>query len=130
MAFDNVVKTLIDELKNSIQCQTVIGEPIKAGKVTLIPVSKVTFGFGAGGGEKKKLPGFGAGTGGGASIEPVAFISISENDVKVLPLSKKEKWMDKLLDAENYEKLNKVIKKIIKGDGGQEDVNDDNKEEN
>ncbi|MCK9475123.1 MAG: sporulation protein [Candidatus Muirbacterium halophilum] len=115
MALNDVVKTLIDELKNSIQCQTVIGNPIVAGEITIIPVSKVSFGFAAGGGEKKKLPGFGAGTGGGASVEPVAFIVISGNDVKVMGLKKSDKWMDKLLDPENYEKLNEVFKKIKKG---------------
>ncbi|MFA7577436.1 MAG: spore germination protein GerW family protein [Candidatus Muiribacteriota bacterium] len=116
MAFDNVVKTLIDELKNSIQTQTVVGEPIVAGNVTIIPVSKVSFGFAAGGGEKKKLPGFGAGTGGGASIEPVAFIAITGDDVRVLPVQKGGKWVDKLLDPENYEQLNKVIRKILNKD--------------
>ncbi|MCK9225668.1 MAG: sporulation protein [Candidatus Muirbacterium halophilum] len=115
MALNDVVKTLIDELKNSIQCQTVIGNPIVAGEITIIPVSKVSFGFAAGDGEKKKLPGFGAGTGGGASVEPVAFIVISGNDVKVMGLKKSDKWMDKLLDPENYEKLNEVFKKIKKG---------------
>jgi uncharacterized spore protein YtfJ len=115
MALNDVVKTLIDELKNSIQCQTVVGNPITAGDVTIIPVSKVSFGFAAGGGEKKKLPGFGAGTGGGASVEPVAFIVITGNDVKVMGLKKGDKWMDKLLDPENYEKLNEVFLKIRKG---------------
>jgi len=115
MALNDVVKTLIDELKNSIQCQTVVGNPITAGEVTIIPVSKVSFGFAAGGGEKKKLPGFGAGTGGGASVEPVAFIVITGNDVKVMGLKKGDKWMDKLLDPDNYEKLNEVFQKIRNG---------------
>jgi sporulation protein YtfJ len=112
MAIDNLIKTMIDELKKSIQCQTVVGDPITAGDVTVIPVSKVSFGFAAGGGEKKKTPNFGAGTGGGATIEPVAFIVISKDGVKLLPLKKTDKWIDKLLDPENYEKLNEVFEKI------------------
>lgn len=115
MALNDIVKTLIDELKNSIQCETVIGKPVSAGDVTIIPVSKVSFGFAAGGGEKKKLPGFGAGTGGGASIEPVAFIVINGDDVKVMGLKKGDKWMDKLLDPDNYEKLNDVFQKMRSG---------------
>ncbi len=112
MSLNDVVKTLINELKDTIQCQTVVGDPVVSGDITLIPVSKVSFGFGAGGGDKKKLPGFGAGTGGGASIEPIAFIVINGDDVKMLRMKKGEKWVDKLLDAENYEKLSKVFSKI------------------
>ncbi|PLX15370.1 MAG: sporulation protein [Candidatus Muiribacterium halophilum] len=113
MALDNIVKTLIEQLKDSIQCQTVVGQPVQAGDTTIIPVSKVSFGFAAGGGEKKKLPGFGAGTGGGASVEPVAFIVVQGDQVRLLPVNKGGKWMDKLLDPENYERLNEVFSKII-----------------
>ena len=45
------------ELHRIVQTQTVIGEPVKAGDLTLIPVSKITFGFGAGGGETEKAQG-------------------------------------------------------------------------
>jgi len=118
MALDNIVKTLIEQLKGSIQCQTVVGQPVQAGDTTLIPVSKVSFGFAAGGGDKRKLPGSGAGTGGGASVEPVAFVVVQGDSVKLLRMNKEGKWMDKLLDPENYERLNEVFTKIIGENSG------------
>ena len=75
MALSDVIKTALDQLQYIAKTETVVGEPIKAGEVTLIPVSKVSIGFAAGGGGGKETQaGSGAGTGGGVNVTPIAFI--------------------------------------------------------
>ena len=61
-SLESLVERVLGELHHIVQTQTVVGEPVTAGPVTLIPVSKISMGFGAGGGEGKQH----AGTGGGA----------------------------------------------------------------
>jgi uncharacterized spore protein YtfJ len=85
-SLESLVQRVIGELHHIVQTQTVVGEPVSAGPVTLIPVSKISMGFGAGGGEGKQH----AGTGGGASVEPIGFIVVHE-DGKVEMMTLKEK---------------------------------------
>ncbi|MCK4551189.1 MAG: GerW family sporulation protein, partial [Candidatus Aenigmarchaeota archaeon] len=72
---------------------TVVGKPQVIEGTTLIPVNKISFGFGAGGGEgtgkEKEGSGEGSGTGAGAGVEPVAFIAVDKNGIKVYQLKHK-----------------------------------------
>jgi len=85
-SLESLVQRVLGELHHIVRTQTVVGEPVSAGPVTLIPVSKISMGFGAGGGEGKQH----AGTGGGASVEPIGFIVVHE-DGKVEMMTLKEK---------------------------------------
>lgn len=74
-------------LRTLIDSNSVIGSPITTPDgATILPVSKVSFGFGTGGSDlpasQKEL--FGGGTGGGVSITPIAFLVIRDGDVKLL----------------------------------------------
>jgi len=92
MKVDEILKTVTEEIANMISAKTVIGEHITAEGRTIIPVTKVSFGFGSGGGEGKGKggnEGFGGGGGGGGVIEPVAFLVISKEDVKVYSVKEK-----------------------------------------
>jgi len=110
MAIDSLIKTVLSELQVAINSKTVIGDPITVQNWTVIPVTKVSFGFGAGGGEgKKETVGFGGGSGGGASIEPVAFIAVSPSEVKLISLKGKDSVWEKLLNADTAEKLYQKI---------------------
>ena len=101
---EGLMTSAMDSIRNMIDVNTIIGEPIETiSNVIIIPVSKVGFGFAAGGSEFKgeaineynkkekeeqiqyKLP-FGGGSGAGVSINPVAFIVIQENNVRLLPI--------------------------------------------
>jgi uncharacterized spore protein YtfJ len=76
------------ELHRIVQTETVIGTPVKAGELTIIPVSKISFGFAAGGGQDQKGQ---SGTGGGASVEPIAFMVIDgSGKVQIMTLNDKE----------------------------------------
>jgi uncharacterized spore protein YtfJ len=94
---NNVVEILqgvVGELKQMAQSESIIGDPITVGDKTVIPVVKLSVGFGAGGGQgedEKKRAGFGGGGGGGASIEPAAFIIMDKDGITLLP-AKKGSW--------------------------------------
>ncbi len=97
MSLSDVIKTALDQINYIAKTETVIGEPIRAGSVTLIPVSKISIGFAAGGAGDEKKSGSGAGTGGGVTITPVAFISIIDDRVQVHPFEKNDPSLAKIL---------------------------------
>ena len=120
---DNNIKDLISaamsSIKSIVEVNTIIGEPVTAADGTMIiPVTKVSCGFGAGGCE---LPGknnqtqtnypFGGGSGGGLKVEPVAFLVICNNNVKVIPVGSSQSAIEKMLDMvpDLIDKVNQVI---------------------
>ncbi len=91
---ENLIEKVLGELHRIVQTETVIGEPVQAGKVTLIPVSRISFGFGAGGQDGKGQ----SGTGGGATVEPIAFVVIdAEGEVKIMTLKEKDASLGQLV---------------------------------
>lgn len=97
MNLTDVIKTAMDQIQYIAKTETVIGEPIRAGEVTLIPVSRISVGFAAGGAGGENKAGSGAGTGGGINITPVAFITIVNDKVQVHPVSKSDPGLAKIL---------------------------------
>lgn len=129
---EGLMLTAMDSIQDMVDVNTIIGEPIEtANNITIIPISKVSFGFAAGGSEFKgetldeytkrdkeeeiqyRLP-FGGGSGAGVSINPIAFIVVQENNVKLLPVNHTSA-VDKLLDyiPDLIEKSNSAINKCI-----------------
>ena len=95
----------MQKLREMIDANTVVGEPIAtADGITLIPVSKVSFGFVGGGSDFSQKHGgkngFGGGTGIGVNVTPVAFIVIKGTDVKFLYVNPPElSTVDRLIDT-------------------------------
>jgi len=92
MGLEDLMKEVSSELERLVSTKTVVGDAVTVGDTTIIPVTKVSFGFGTGGGEGKSKDneeGFGGGGGAGAKIEPVAFIVVSKNDVRLMSISGK-----------------------------------------
>ncbi len=113
MSLSDVIKTALDQIQYIAKTETVIGEPIQSGNVTLIPVSKISIGFAAGGGGREEKAGSGAGTGGGISVTPVAFITIIDDKVQVHPVSKGDLGLNKILAMapDLIQKIAKYMKK-------------------
>ena len=96
----------IQQIRNAVDANTVVGEPIVAGEVTLIPVSRISLGFGTGGsemgGKAPKALGenpFGGGGGAGLKVIPVCFLVVSGGMVKVLPVdAAPETSLDRVVD--------------------------------
>jgi sporulation protein YtfJ len=101
MAVEDLMKEVVTQLETMITTRTIVGEPIPAAGKTVIPISKVSFGFGSGGGEGKRGEegGFGGGGGGGAKIEPVAFLVISEDDVELVGMKGKGPDIEKIIES-------------------------------
>ena len=89
----NMLDTTIEKIKNMVSVNSVVGEPIVAGDVTIIPVSRVSVGFGGGGSDFVNKQGnggenpFGGGVGAGVKVSPVAFLIVKDGSVRVLPVA-------------------------------------------
>ena len=85
----------MEKIRSMVDVNTIIGDPIVTHDgTTLIPISKVTFGFGSGGSDFKPRNSsdtaplcFGGGGGAGVSILPVAFLIVSEGNARILPVN-------------------------------------------
>lgn len=88
---ESVVKSSIEKIRELVDVETIIGDPITTPDgVTIIPVSKVSMGVASGGSDlpsKQNKDLFGGGAGCGVSIQPIAFITISNGEVKLLQLT-------------------------------------------
>lgn len=97
-----ILSTSMENLKKLVDVDTVIGNPITTPEGTvIIPVSKVTFGFGAGGGDiptSKNASPFGGGSGGATTITPLAFLVISGGKVELLNISAPGNTIDRAID--------------------------------
>ncbi|PAV13507.1 sporulation protein [Methanosarcina spelaei] len=91
MGVEATIKEIAGELERIATTKTVVGDPITAAGKTIIPISRISMGFGAGGGEGKRdtESGYGGGGGAGAKIEPVAFIMLSEEEARIFRLSER-----------------------------------------
>ena len=130
MAIDALIKTVLSEMKVAINSKTVIGEPTVCGKWTVIPVTKVSFGFGAGGGQGKNETNFGGGSGGGATLEPVAFLVVSDKEVKLISLKERETVWERILTPEVGEKVYNKLMGIAKDSGETLEASQPSKSEN
>ena len=109
-----LMKTAMENLKEMVDVNTIVGEPVETpdGSV-ILPISKVGFGFAAGGSEfnidvepehtpvnnqnNKDKP-FGGGSGGGVSITPVAFLVVGKTGVQLLPLDSQTHIYERIID--------------------------------
>ena len=113
---ENLLGTAMEKLGGMVQVNTVVGEPIAAGAVTIVPISRVSLGFVAGGGEygaeKALEPSFGGGSGGGMSVSPMGFLTCSGQQVRYIPVNGQEP-LDKLVDMTPalLEKVENALKK-------------------
>ena len=78
-----IIGKLMEELKSVAKTETILGQEIKVGEFTLIPVSRISLGVGAGGGKgsESKKEGEGGAGGGGIMVSPVAFIVIKGGEI-------------------------------------------------
>ena len=130
---ESLMMTAMTSIQDMVDVNTIIGEPIETTNgITIIPISKVCFGFAAGGSEfsgetikeynrkdkdeeiEYKLP-FGGGAGAGVSINPVAFIVVQEDTVKLMPVDHSS-CLDKILDyvPDLMQRMSNMFNKTMK----------------
>ena len=88
----NMLQDTISKIREMVDVNNVIGEPITVDGVTIIPVSKVSVGFGGGGSDFAKNPPagehpFGGGVGGGVKVNPICFLIVKDGNVRMMPVA-------------------------------------------
>ena len=137
---EGLMTTAMNSIQDMIDVNTIIGEPIEtSNNIVIIPISKVSFGFAAGGSEFKgetideykkvdkeeaiqyRLP-FGGGSGAGVTINPVAFLVITQDNVRLMPVNHSS-CVDRLLDymPDVIEKANNIMNKHMQNKKEQTD---------
>lgn len=114
---NGVMDSTIDKIRSVIDSETIIGDPIVVNDITIIPVSKLSFGFASGGSDLPSKTAantlFGGGGGAGATVTPVVFIVVKGNEVKLLPVVNTVSAIDSAVNAipELAQKLTELFKK-------------------
>ncbi len=123
-SIQSLMETTLETIKGSIDANTIIGDPIKTDNTVVVPISKVTIGFGIGGGEyskgydnktnleinnKSNDTNFAGGSAGAISVQPVAFVVVENGETRLMSLDDNINLVDNILTA-----TPKVIEKIQK----------------
>ena len=88
----NMLDSTIQKIREMVDVNSVIGQPITTPDgVTIIPVSKVSVGFGGGGSDFVNKTGgenpFGGGVGGGVNVTPICFLIVKDGAVRMMPVA-------------------------------------------
>lgn len=119
-----LMDTAMSNIKSMVDVNTIVGEPVTTPDGTvIIPISTVSFGFGAGGTQfaakqdtvTPDNPMFGGGCGGGANVKPIAFLVVGGGNVRLLPISNKSTPVDKIIDMvpEVVDKVNGALSSAV-----------------
>ena len=120
----SIMDTTMDKLRAMVDANTIIGDPIVVDNITLLPVSKVSFGLATGGSDfpsKTQMGLFGGGGGAGVTIAPVAFIAVCDGNVKMMPVYNEMSSIDKAVSMapDLLEKAKELFSKNKNKDGQQ-----------
>lgn len=103
---NDLMSSTMEKIRAMADTNTVVGQPITAGEVTIIPVSRVSLGVGVGGSDfasKNQKPGadnaFGGGSGAGISMDPIAFLIVRGDNVRLLPVIPPSGPLDRVIDV-------------------------------
>lgn len=112
-----IMESTLDKVKAMADSSTIIGERILVDDVTIIPISKLSFGVASGasdfGGKNNNPKSFAGGGGAGASVTPVGFLAIRNGDVKMIPVTQLETAASKAIEMlpDAFEKIKAMFKK-------------------
>lgn len=134
-SIEGVMGVTLDRIKEMVDVNTVIGSPINTSQdCTIIPVSRVGFGFGVGGGEYDGSRGrkegdypFAGGSGAGVSITPIGFLVVKKEGVSMLPATS-DSPIDRIVEM--MPNLISSVKCAVKGEGKDNKENNEESENN
>ena len=121
---EGLMSVAMENIKSMVDVNTIVGEPIVTPDgATIVPISRVSFGFGAGGSEFSANPAdkkstealFGGGSGGGATVKPVAFLVVKNDNIRVIPITNTLSTIDRVVDMvpEALDKFNGFVSGIV-----------------
>ena len=115
-----ILETTIEKIRELVDVSTIIGDPMYLeGGMTIIPVSKVTYGFASGGSDfpsKTNAQLFGGGGGAGVTITPVAFLIVSDGAVTLKHITAYDNAAERVVNLvpEMFDKVTSVVNKAMK----------------
>lgn len=124
----DIMDSAMNKMRTLVDVNSVVGTPVVVGDgITIIPVSKISYGFGAGGSDfenkvSSDAPFFGGGCGTGVSVSPVGFLSIVNGNVSFLQVESFHGAIDRLI-AMSPDLINKISSSFK----NKKKDNDDNK---
>ena len=117
-----IIRSSLDSIKGFTDVNTVFGNAVTTpGGVTVIPVSKVTYGFASGGSDfpsKNNTQLFGGGGGAGVTINPVAFLILKNGEVTLKHITSNDNAAERFVDMvpEVIDKVSSVVSKVKSAD--------------
>ncbi len=126
---NSLMSDTLEKIKQLVDTETIIGKPIVAGETTIIPISRVSFGFGSGGSDftskhaKESAPlCFGGGGGAGLTVNPVAFVVVDAGGTRILPINAQaSSTVDRLVEM-----LPDAVSKVSSFVAGRKEAKKDN----
>ncbi|MFW6104421.1 MAG: GerW family sporulation protein [Candidatus Bipolaricaulota bacterium] len=113
MSIAEMIEQLAGDLKNYATTESIFGEPMEIQGATIVPVCRMSVGYGGGGGEGEEGSdgdkGSAGGAGGGVSIEPAALIVAKDGEVSVVAIKNRESKLDTLIET-----IPKTIEKLTR----------------
>jgi len=111
-----LLEAIAAKVREMAKTETIVGEPIVLGDVTLVPVTRVMVGFGGGSGgdvdaksdKAQKAAGSGGGGGGGVRVEPAAFIVLQRGEVSIMAVPGKRGAL-----AELFDQVPELVEKLV-----------------
>lgn len=120
---NSLMDTTINKIKEMVDVNTIVGDPIiTPDGTTILPVSKVTYGFASGGSDlptrKETKDSFGGGAGAGVTIQPIGFLTVSKGNVKLVPVERFNGAADRIVGMipDAIDKLSDLISGATKKD--------------
>ncbi len=115
---NELMSSVMTGLGQMVDVNTIVGTPVETNDgTTIIPISKVGFGFATGGSDfsvgKENAPYFAGGSGAGASITPIGFLVVGKEQIRMIPVTASSSAVDKLVDyiPTAITKVNEIIGK-------------------
>lgn len=116
-----ILSTTIEKVRQLVDVSTIVGEPIVlSDQITVIPVSKVTYGFASGGSDfpsKNNSELFGGGGGAGITINPVAFLVLKDGEVTLKHITSNDNAAERIVNMvpDVIDKVTGVVDKVKSG---------------
>lgn len=134
---NQMMNITMEKIREMGDVKTIIGDPIEAGDTTIIPVSKVSYGFASGGSDlpAKQNPKdlFGGGAGAGVTVQPIAFLVVSKDgNVRLMQISDSDDKVSNIIRSvpELIDKISDMVKSRKDGkDNKEEDKKEEDKAE-
>ena len=122
----DMMNTTLAKIKDMVDVSTIIGDPVIAGETTIIPISKMSYGFASGGSDFDGKSGhrcFGGGGGAGVTVQPVAFLVIHGSNVRLLQIDNNMNSLDKAVGMiPNFvDQVSDLLAGVSKGKEDKED---------